>query len=279
MYYLLIIMYFMSSSLKVESLNAIQITSYDSLVSYLSNGAEASYFFNISTCVPANVTPEFEIPVIGGKIKLFVDWREADDESGVVYFSETRYTDEKVKDLNEEIQSLWLFNDTSEVYWGKPGFFVNNTADTKGVFCNWTKGEGKILVTQPNEQKQLTSFKEIRSMLTAGEEVRWIVKMGGCKCPPDPYDCGDSSFGDTIKDFKIKNGSISFSSSMTVLIPLSWQYVRFVAFGHVYENNTANFMASYFDPTTWENGENDMIVCPISSDLSAEGARFFTTRK
>ncbi|XP_048729375.1 uncharacterized protein LOC125646851 isoform X2 [Ostrea edulis] len=203
MFYLLIIMYFMSSSLKVESLKAIQMTSYDALISYLSNGAEASYFFNISTCVPANATPKFDIPLIGGKIKLFVDWREEDwrkeDESRVVYFSETRYTDENIKDLNEEIQSFWLFKDTSEVYWGKPGFFVNYTADTEGVFCNWTNGEGKILVTQPNEQKQLTTFKDVQTTLMAGEEIRWIVKMIGCKCPPDPLGCMDSSFGDTIK--------------------------------------------------------------------------------
>lgn len=57
----------------------------------------------------------------------------------------------------------------------------------------------RILVTQPNEQKQLTTFKDVQTTLMAGEEIRWIVKIIGCKCPPDPLGCMDSSFGDTIK--------------------------------------------------------------------------------
>lgn len=36
-------------------------------------------------------------------------------------------------------------------------------------------------------------------MLTSGEEVRWVVNTKGCKCPLDPDDCGDGSFGNTIK--------------------------------------------------------------------------------
>lgn len=46
-------------------------------------------------------------------------------------------------DLNEEIQSMWITNDVAEIFWGKPGFFVNNTDGVDGIFCNWTRGEGK----------------------------------------------------------------------------------------------------------------------------------------
>jgi hypothetical protein len=66
---------------------------------------------------------------------------------------------------------------------------------------------------------------------------------------------------------------------MTILIPLTMQYVRPVAFGHVYENNTANFMVSYFDPTTGQGGEDDVVLCPISATPSSEGAKFYTARK
>jgi hypothetical protein len=63
------------------------------------------------------------------------------------------------------------------------------------------------------------------------------------------------------------------------MIPLSWQYVRIIAFGQVYENNTAHFMMSYFDPTTWQDVEDDVVLCPISTDSSSEGAKFYIDRK
>jgi hypothetical protein len=75
----------------------------------------------------------------------------------------------------------------------------------------------------------------------------------------------------------MKDGSIGFSSSMTVFIAFTSQYVRVVAFGHVYENNTAHFMVSYLNPTTWKDERDDVALCPISVDPSSEGAKFYTT--
>jgi hypothetical protein len=66
---------------------------------------------------------------------------------------------------------------------------------------------------------------------------------------------------------------------MTVFVPLARQYLRLIAFGHAYANNTAHFMVSYLDPTTWKDGEDDIVFCPISADPSSEGAKFYTTRK
>jgi hypothetical protein len=42
-----------------------------------------------------------------------------------------------------DIQTLWILNETAMIFWGKPGVFVNNTADMNVTMCNWTKGEGK----------------------------------------------------------------------------------------------------------------------------------------
>ncbi|XP_048767686.2 uncharacterized protein LOC125674565 [Ostrea edulis] len=179
-------------------------------------------------------------------------------------------------DLNEEIQSMWITNDVANIFWGKPGFFVNNTDDVDGIFCNWTRVEGNIWVKQHSEQKQLTAFSDIHTMLTSGEDIRWVVNLGSCKCSPDSGKCREGSFGNTVRDFKIhQNGSISFSSSMTAIIPLSWRYVRFIAFGHIYQNNTASFMVSELDPTTWDNGGNFMVSCPIASAYTTTGAKFY----
>ena len=78
-------------------------------------------------------------------------------------------------------------------------------------------------------------------------------------------------------DFKItKNGSISFSSSMTFMVPLSWRYVRVIVFGHIYLNNTVNIRISILDPTTWQDGKDILIMCPIATDSTPKGVRFFS---
>ncbi|XP_048731572.2 uncharacterized protein LOC125648488 [Ostrea edulis] len=280
MLYVLVVIYLTLSSFEVESQKSVKVHSYDSLVTYLTKGATVWYVFNTSSCEQPSMKPEEDNPVFGGEIKMFVSTPNSQYEEGQTIFSHVQYSDENITDLNEEIQSMWILNDSAMVFWGKPGFFVNNTDDLDGTMCNWTVGEGSVWVKPHKEQKRLESFKEIQTLLTSGEEVRWAVNMSGCKCPPDPDECGNGSFGNAIKDFKImKDGSISFSSSMTFIIPLSWQYVRLVAFGHIYENNTAYFMISYLDPTTWQDAEDDMVLCSISADPSSSGAKFFTTRK
>ena len=78
-------------------------------------------------------------------------------------------------------------------------------------------------------------------------------------------------------DFKItKNGSISFTSSMTFMVPLSWRYVRVIVFGHIYLNNTVNIRISILDPTTWQDGKDILIMCPIATDSNPKGVRFFS---
>lgn len=83
---------------------------------------------------------------------------------------------------------------------------------------------------------------------------------------------------DTIlfSDFKISdNGSIRFTSSSTYLVPLSWVYVRMIVFGHIYQNNTANFMISLLDPTTWDDGDDEIVLCPIALSSAPKGVGFF----
>lgn len=106
-------------------------------------------------------------------------------------------------------------------------------------------------------------------------ETQVLIKVKGFnrrkKCAINKLD-----FNKYFPDFKIhQNGSISFSSSMTAIIPLSWRYVRFIAFGHIYQNNTASFMVSELDPTTWDNGGNFMVSCPIASTSTTTGAKFY----
>ncbi|XP_061183292.1 uncharacterized protein LOC133191560 [Saccostrea echinata] len=269
-------LYFVSSLWIANCQKIIRVNSYDSLVSSLANGADVRYFFNISMCMGSSTTTKQDIPVFGGDVKMFVASKNSDMDTGETIFSQARYIDDKTIDLNEEIQTIWIINDTALIFWGRPGFFVNNTADIDGMYCNWTRGEGNIWIKKHTDEKQLTSFKEIHTVLTSGGEVRWVANLAGCKCPPAPDDCNDASIGDTIKDFKIMtDGSISFSTSMTFYLPLSVQYVRLITFGHIYENNTANFMVSYLDPTTWKDEENDMIQCPIAPGPSVVGANFF----
>ncbi|XP_048765297.1 uncharacterized protein LOC125673071 [Ostrea edulis] len=265
-----------SSFLIVDCQKSIKLHSYDSLISHLANGSDVRYFFDTSGCAPHTVRSRGDNPVFGGTVSLFGVIKDTGQGTGVTFFSHVRYIDENPKDLNEEIQSMWITNDVAEIFWGKPGFFVNNTDGVDGIFCNWTRGEGNIWVKQHSEQKQLTSFSDIQTMLTSGEDIRWVVNLGGCKCSPDSGKCQEGSFGDTVRDFKIhQNGSISFSSSMTAIIPLSWRYVRFIAFGHIYQNNTASFMVSELDPTTWDNGGNFMVSCPIASTSTTTGAKFY----
>ncbi|XP_048728928.1 uncharacterized protein LOC125646587 [Ostrea edulis] len=281
MVHLRVALFLMLTSYKVGGQEPIRIDSYDSLMAYLINGADVRYFFNTSICGPSTFTSEPETPVFGGEVKMFVAAHNTEEKQGQMTFSQVQYIDENRKDLNEEIHAMWIVKEWALVSWGKPGFFMNNTDDLDVTECNWTKGEGSIWVKPHKEQKRLESFKEIQTLLTSGEEVRWAVNMSGCKCPPDPDDCGDGSLGNTIKDFNImKDGSISFSSSMIILLPFSWQYERLVAYGQIYQNNTANFMISYLDPTAWNDGENGLTLCPITSDSSnSGGANFYTTGK
>jgi hypothetical protein len=50
--------------------------------------------------------------------------------------------------LNEEIQSMLIYNESAIIYWGKPGFFANNTDDQDVTICNWTIGEGRYMYMQ-----------------------------------------------------------------------------------------------------------------------------------
>ncbi|XP_061183009.1 uncharacterized protein LOC133191270 [Saccostrea echinata] len=256
---------------------SIKVTSYQSLVSHLEKGADVSFFFNTASCASSTLKSTDDYPVFGGELKLFLTVNNSDENTGQTIFSKVRYIDEKPNDLNEEIQSIYIVNDMASIFWGRPGFFVNNTSDFDGVNCNWTRGNGNIWARQSRDQKQLTSFKDIKTVLTSGEKVRWVVKSRGCTCPPEAAVCLDGAVGDTIRDFKIMaDGSISFSTSMTIQVLLSWRYIRIIIFGHIYENNTANFMLSTLEPTTWDDGGDHLILCPITSRESTEGANFFT---
>ncbi|XP_062588498.1 uncharacterized protein LOC134250163 [Saccostrea cucullata] len=268
---------YLSSFLVVDCQKPIKVTSYQSLVSYIEKGAGVSFFFNTASCATSALRSADDYPVFGGELNLFLSLSKSEENPGQTIFSRVRYIDEKPNELNEEIQSIYIINDTASIFWGRPGFFVNNTSDFDGVNCNWTRGNGNIWVRQSKDQERLRSFKDIKAVLTSGEKVRWVVKSRGCQCPPDAAVCLDGAVGDTITDFKLMtDGSITFSTSMTVQVMLSWVYIRVLVFGHIYENNTANFMLSTLEPTTWDDGGDHFILCPITSGDSTEGANFFT---
>nr|XP_034300966.1 uncharacterized protein LOC117681296 [Crassostrea gigas] len=262
----------------VQCQKMVKVQSYRHLVSYMGRGADVRYFFNASTCVTSAKTSQSsdEIPVIGGELKLFIGSKDPDD--GHLFFSQVRYVDNNPNNLTAEIQTIYVINDTAMVFWETTGFFVNNTGNPDGVYCNWTRGEGSIWVKQHPQRKQMTSFNEIRSALISGEKIRWVANLIGCNCPSDsgPDECTNSFVGDTITDFKISdNGSIRFTSSSTSLVPLSWVYARMIVFGHIYQNNTVNFMISLLDPTTWDDGDDEIFLCPIALSSAPKGVGFF----
>lgn len=58
-----------------------------------------------------------------------------------VFFPNCVITDTEA--LTEEVQSVFVENNTAFIAFRRPGFFVNNTNDKKGVTYNWTSGHGK----------------------------------------------------------------------------------------------------------------------------------------
>ncbi|XP_022295626.2 uncharacterized protein LOC111105558 isoform X1 [Crassostrea virginica] len=265
--------------LHAECQKVTKVHSYDQLVSYLGNGADVRYFFNASACMTRTRTASYdedETPVVGGALNFFS--ASKDPDSAHIIFSQVRYSDEKPSDLTEEIFTLTVVKDKAALYWGTPGFFVNKTEEPNGVNCDWTKGEGNIWVKDHPNKKQIASLKEIQSLLTSGEKIRWVIYAEDCKCQNGSAGISSNDIiGDTISDFKItKNGSISFSSSMTFMVPLSWRYVRVIVFGHINLNNTVNIRISILDPTTWQDGKDILIMCPIATDSTPKGVRFFS---
>ncbi|XP_052087860.1 uncharacterized protein LOC127724898 [Mytilus californianus] len=184
------------------------VKTYDSLVSYLENGAEVKYFFNISSCLQSASPPFKDIPVFGGEIKYF--------------------------NLNKEIHTLWNVNDTAKVLWAKSGVYINIIDNISGTYCKWTEGQGSLWVKDHAEQRQLTSFPEIQTMLTSGEEVGWVVKTTECQC------------------FKMtKDSSIHFPTSMTTIFPVAMNFIQLTTFVCVDSNNTATFITRHLDPSTF----------------------------
>lgn len=67
---------------------------YDSLVSYLENGAEVRYFFNISSCLQSASPPCKDIPVFGGEIQYFSASKNSGEDTGQLIFSNVDYINE-----------------------------------------------------------------------------------------------------------------------------------------------------------------------------------------
>ena len=45
--------------------------------------------------------------------------------------------------VTEQIQSIYIVEDTAMILYGMSGVFANNTNNIKGVICNWTSGDDK----------------------------------------------------------------------------------------------------------------------------------------
>ncbi|XP_052087862.1 uncharacterized protein LOC127724899 [Mytilus californianus] len=170
-----------------------------------------------------------------------------------------------------------IVNDTVKVFWAQPGVYINMTDNISGTYCKWTEGQGSLWVNHNAEQRKLTSFPEIQTMLTSGEEVGWVVNITECQCASGPGNCYDGILGDTIKGFKMaKDSSIHFSNSMTTIFPVAMNFIQLITFVSVDANNTATFRARHVDPSTWEQDDMDIMSCPIDSGSSiGDGAKFY----
>lgn len=76
---------------------SIKVHSYDSLITYLTTGADLRYFFNTSICDDSALTSKADVPMFGGKIKLFVAYNDSENGSGQTIFSHVQYIDEDIK--------------------------------------------------------------------------------------------------------------------------------------------------------------------------------------
>ncbi|CAG2243122.1 unnamed protein product [Mytilus edulis] len=264
-----------SSFLISGNQRSIPVRTYDSLVSYLENGAEVRYLFNISSCLQSSPPPFKDIPVFGDEIKYFSASINSGEDSGQLIFSNVDYINEN--EVNKEIHTFWIVNDTAKVFWAQPGVYINITDNISGIYCKWTEGQGSLWVKNQAKQRQLTSFPEIQTMLTSGEEVGWVVNITECQCAAGKGNCYHGILGDTIRGFKMaKDSSIHFSTSMTTIFPVAMNFIQLTTFVRLDVNNTATFITRHLDPSTFEQDDIDIISCPIDSGSSiGRGAKFY----
>lgn len=87
-------------------------------------------------------------------------------------------------------------------------FFVLSNSKTFLLHSVWIK--------ETKNQKQITSFNEIKSVLTSGEKVRWVINMMDCKCPDGTMDddCSNNYIGNTITGLYFKSWWYSFSFNL-----------------------------------------------------------------
>ncbi|XP_063401864.1 uncharacterized protein LOC134686120 [Mytilus trossulus] len=254
--------------LQVSNQEKVPINTYDSLVSYLTNGSRVSYFFNTTTCQPISSTASAaDLPIFGGEIKFFLTSKSPEEDAVQLIFNHEVVEYDKKGVLNVDLYSMYIIDDTLLMMYGKPGFFANNTDNVKGVICKWPIGNGNFWADEPATLKHLGSYDNIRKTMVGGDLIRFVITTRGCKCPTGE-DCGDAYVGGDMKDFKItKEGAINFSKSMILFfpIPTSPMYYREVLVGTVQPNNTLNFMLSYVDATTWEIENGVTMACQIGS--------------
>ncbi|CAG2186516.1 unnamed protein product [Mytilus edulis] len=181
------------------------------------------------------------------------------------------------QNLNKEIHTFWIVNDTAKVFWAQPGVYINITDNISGTYCKWTEEQGSLLVNDQAKQRQLTSFPEIQTMLTSGEEVGLVVNITECQCAACKGNCYHGILGDTIRGFKIaKDSSIHFSTSMITIFPVAMNFIQLTTSVRVDTNNTATFITRHLDSSTFEQDYIDIMSCPIHSGSSiGRGAKFY----
>lgn len=255
----------------------IPVHSYDSLFSYLASGTEIRYIFNVSSCVDPDNPPQYkDIPTFGGKINHFDASPNSGDKPGQSSFNDAQFIHGKTYNIDKELYTFWIENDTAKVFWAKPGLFENDTSTLSGLYCSWMQGRGKFWAKPHSRKRQLTSAKEVKDTLFSGGEVNYLVNKTQCKCLETSDQFMDGIAGDTVKSFKLtKDGSIEFSSDSTTVFPIAWTYIRVITVVNVHSNNTVTFSTSRFDTVTLEESTNDMLICPIHTASSPQGVKFF----
>ncbi|XP_076079232.1 uncharacterized protein LOC143049508 [Mytilus galloprovincialis] len=267
MFYIILLFFTLLCCLQVSNQAKIPIHTYDSLVSYLTNGSRVSYFFNTTTCQPISSTAAADLPIFGGEVNFFLTSKSSEGDAVQLIFNHEVVEYDIKGVLTVDLYSMYIIEDTLLMMYGKPGFFANNTDNIKGFICKWPIGNGNFWAHEPAVPKHLSSYDDIQKTVVGGDLIRFVITTRGCKCPPGE-DCGDAYVGGDMKDFKItKEGSINFSKSMILFfpIPTSPMYYREVLVGNVQPNNTLNFLLSYVDATTWEIENSVTMACQIGN--------------
>lgn len=135
--------------------------------------------------------------------------------------------------------------------------------------------------------KLLTSYDQLLQSLHAGEDVRAIIYYGKCavkaggKAAVNPADGADSRFNFNIySHYKVvvdKQEKYTIATSNTILTEHA-VFGPVYAYGRlrVFEDNSAEFHAAYYDPKTYEVKGGADWICQLSNGADNNGINLYS---